>query len=76
VERALQSEPTDAGEQSSSRSLSGGQASQLLVPGVKPISLRERLEWRAQAPLQPRKLQRPLDIGLFDLAARNQLDLF
>jgi hypothetical protein len=49
---------------------------QTLVPGVQPISLRERLEWRAQAPLQPRKLQQPLDIGLFDLAARNQLDLF
>jgi hypothetical protein len=62
-ERALQSEPTDAGEQT-------------LVPGVKPISLRERLEWRAQAPLQPRRLQQPLDIGLFDLADRNQLDLF
>lgn len=63
AEHALLSEPTGAGEQ-------------LLVPGVRPIGLKERLEWRAQAPLQPRKLQQPLDIGLFDLAARNQLDLF
>jgi hypothetical protein len=58
----LQSEPTEAGEQT-------------LVPGVRPISLRERLSMRAEAPLQPTKLQRAMDIGLFDLAARNQLDL-
>jgi hypothetical protein len=63
AERALLSEPTEAGEQT-------------LVPGVQPVSLRQRLELRAEAPLQPRKLQQPLDIGLFDLAARNQLDLF
>ena len=57
------SEPTPQGEQT-------------LVPGVAPISIRERLERLAEAPLMPRKLQKPLDIGLFDLAARNQLDLF
>lgn len=28
------------------------------------------------ASLIPRKPQKPLDFGLFDLAARNQLDLF
>jgi hypothetical protein len=49
---------------------------QTLVPGVAPISTRERLGRLTQAPLGPRKLQKPLDIGLFDLAARNQLDLF
>jgi len=47
---------------------------QMLVPGIAPISVRERLEQLAQAPLGPRELQKPL--GLFDLAARNQLDLF
>jgi hypothetical protein len=70
-------EPTAVGEQSCERSLSGGQeGAQLLVPGVAPISLRERLAMRAAAPLEPKKPQRPPDIGLFDLAARNQLDLF
>jgi hypothetical protein len=56
-------EPTPIGEQR-------------LIPGVAPVSLRQRLEHRAAQPLAPTKLQKPLDIGLFDLAARNQLDLF
>lgn len=60
---ALQSEPTPIGEQT-------------LVPGVRPIPLRERLEARMAAPLIPAKGQKPMDLGLFDLAARNQLDLF
>lgn len=49
---------------------------QSLVPGVAPITTADRLAWRAAAPLTPKKPQRPLDHGLFDLAARNQLDLF
>jgi len=49
---------------------------QTLVPGVVPISAADRLRWRAQAPLGPRRAQRPCDHGLFDLAARDQLDLF
>lgn len=57
------SEPTPEGEQ-------------VLMPGVAPISQRERLERRMVAPLLATKFQKPLDIGLFDLAARNQLDLF
>jgi hypothetical protein len=59
----IASEPTDVGEQT-------------LIPGVAPVSLRERLERRMDAPLVPTRLQKPLDVGLFDLAARNQLDLF
>lgn len=59
----LLSEPTEAGEQT-------------LVPGVQPITLRQRLETRAQAPLLASKPQKPLDIGLFDLVGRNQLHLF
>lgn len=49
---------------------------QSLVPGVAPISMRDRLERRAAAPLAPRRPQRGCDHGLFDLAARDQFDLF
>jgi len=49
---------------------------QSLVPGVAPITERDRLEWRAAAPLTPKKPQRGCDHGLFDLAARDQLDMF
>jgi hypothetical protein len=56
-------EPTEAG-------------SQTLVPGVPPISAADRLRLRSAAPLAPARPQRPCDLGLFDLAARAQLDLF
>lgn len=49
---------------------------QSLVPGVAPVTVRDRLAMLADAPLQPRKLQRPADFGLFDMNSRNQLDLF
>lgn len=49
---------------------------QTLVPGVVPITPRDRLTARAAAPLEAKKPQRPCDLGLFDLNARNQLDLF
>lgn len=49
---------------------------QSLVPGVAPITQTDRLAWRAAQPLGPPKPQRPCDVGLFDLAARNQLELF
>lgn len=61
--RGLQSEPTPEGEQT-------------LVPGVAPISPRERLEAEMRAPLQPRRVQQPLTIGLFDEDRRRQLHLF
>jgi hypothetical protein len=57
------SEPTDQGEQ-------------VLVPGITPVTLRQRLATLLAAPLAPRKPQRPMNIGLFDEDARNQLDLF
>jgi hypothetical protein len=57
------SEPTDQGEQT-------------LVPGVAPITSRQRLAMMFAAPLTARKPQRPMNIGLFDEDARNQLDLF
>lgn len=62
-EPALAVEPTAIGLQS-------------LVPGVVPITTAQRLAARAAAPLEPKKRQRPCDLGLFDLNARNQLDLF
>ena len=57
------SEPTPIGDQR-------------LVPGVVPITMRDRLQARMAAPLLPTRPQKPLDLGLFDMAARNQLDLF
>jgi hypothetical protein len=60
---ALEAEWSDCGEQT-------------LIPGVRPVSLRERLTLQASAPLIPRKAQKPLNIGLFDEDARNQLNLF
>ena len=56
-------EPTPEGEQ-------------FLIPGVRPVSLRERLERLMDAPLAPRTPQKPLNIGLFDEDARRQLSLF
>ena len=60
---ALASEQTQIGEQ-------------VLVPGVQPITPAERLAMLANAPMQPRRPQRPTDHGLFDTNARNQLEMF
>ena len=49
---------------------------QTLVAGVAPITPAQRLALRADAPLLPKKPQRPLDLGLFDTAARNQIEMF
>lgn len=49
---------------------------QILIPGVRPIGTRERIEAAMAAPLRPRLRQKPLNIGLFDEDARNQLNLF
>jgi hypothetical protein len=49
---------------------------QSLVPGVAPITLADRLAWRAAQPLAPSRPQRACDLGLFDLNARAQLELF
>ena len=45
------------------------------MPGVQPVSLGERLQWQAQMPMQPRRVQKPLDIGFWD-AMRDQLEMF
>jgi hypothetical protein len=49
---------------------------QMLVPGVAPVSTRQRIEARMNGLLMPKKPQKPLDIGLFDDMERNQLNLF
>jgi hypothetical protein len=49
---------------------------QTLVPGVAPITPHDRLAIRANAPMEPRKPQRPADHGLFDTNARNQVEMF
>ena len=49
---------------------------QTLVHGVAPITPRNRLAMRANAPLEPKKRQRPADHGLFDTNARNQIEMF
>ena len=60
---ALASEQTAIGEQ-------------VLVAGVAPITPRDRLAFRANAPMEPRKPQRDADHGLFDLNARLQIEMF
>ena len=52
---------------------------QVLMPGVVPITSRDRLLARIAAPMTPKRnpdaVQMPCDIGLFDQAAREQIDL-
>ena len=52
------------------------QGQQVLVPGVRPVSMKARLEVLAAHPMASDKLQKPCNIGLFDEVARNQMDLF
>lgn len=49
---------------------------QTLVSGVAPITPAQRLAFRADAPLQPKKPQRAADHGLFDTNARRQIEMF
>lgn len=48
---------------------------QTLVPGIRPITQRERLALMMNAPLVPRREQKPLNIGLFDEDGRAQCDI-
>lgn len=48
---------------------------QMMIAGVQPVSLGERLTWAAQQPMQPERAQRPLDIGFWD-PMRQQLEMF
>lgn len=49
---------------------------QTLVPGVAPITPAQRLSFRANAPMEPKRPQRPADHGLFDTNSRNQIEMF
>jgi hypothetical protein len=55
--------------------LEGADPAQIHMPGVGPVSLGERLNWQAQLPVQPRRTQKPLDIGFRD-PMRDQLEMF
>ncbi len=55
--------------------LEGADPDQIIMPGVRPVSLGERLNWQAQLPMQPRRAQKPLDIGFWD-PMRDQLVMF
>jgi hypothetical protein len=59
----FETEPTPIGEQS-------------LFPGVRRVSIYERLMVLAALPLGSHRLQKPCDLGLFDDVARNQMELF
>jgi hypothetical protein len=48
---------------------------QILMAGVAPVSMGERLGWLANQPMQPHRAQRPLDIGFWN-PMRNQLEMF
>jgi len=48
---------------------------QIIMTGIAPVSMGERLGWLADQPMQPRREQRPLDIG-FCNPMRNQLEMF
>lgn len=48
---------------------------QVLMRGVKPITLHDRLACLAAAPMTPNAAQKKCDHGLFDLEARQQTDL-
>ena len=50
-------------------------ADQMIIAGVQPVSLGERLTWVAQQPIQLKRAQRPLDIGFWD-PMRQQLEMF
>jgi hypothetical protein len=60
---AFETEPTPIGEQT-------------LVPGVRRVSIYERLMVLAALPVGSNRLQKPCDLGLFDDVARNHPDLF
>jgi hypothetical protein len=48
---------------------------QIVMAGVAPVSMGERLGLLANQPMQPKRAQRALDIGFWD-PMRNQLEMF
>ena len=48
---------------------------QIMIAGIAPVSMGELLGWLAAQPMQPRREQRPLDIGFWD-PMRDQIEMF
>ena len=48
---------------------------QIMMAGVAPISMGDRLGWLASQPMQPKRQQRPLDIGFWN-PMRDQIEMF
>ena len=48
---------------------------QMMISGVAPVSIGEQLGWLANLPMQPRRAQRPLDIGFWN-PMRDQIEMF
>jgi hypothetical protein len=48
---------------------------QIMMAGVAPVSVGERLGWLTAQPMQPRREQRPLDIGFWN-PMRDQIEMF
>ncbi|MEH6759144.1 MAG: hypothetical protein V7676_16770 [Parasphingorhabdus sp.] len=49
---------------------------QIMMASVAPVSMGERLGWLANQPMmQPRRAQRPLDIGFWN-PMRDQIEMF
>ena len=48
---------------------------QIMMAGVAPVSMGERLGWLANQPMQPRRQQHPLDIGFWN-PMRDQIEMF
>ncbi|MEQ8394974.1 LPD5 domain-containing protein [Thalassobaculum sp.] len=51
------------------------QGEQILTPGVRPVTDRDRAEAKGSKPLRSDRQQKPADDGLFDVAGRGQGDL-
>jgi hypothetical protein len=47
----------------------------IMMAGVAPVSMGERLGWLANQQMQPRRQQRPLDIGFWN-PMRDQIEMF
>ena len=59
----------------SSVRIAGPDPDQITMPCVRPVTLGEKLQCRADMQMLPSRSQKPLDIGFWD-PMRDQLDLF
>lgn len=52
------------------------QGLQLVLGGVRPQSMKDKVQWLMEQPMQPRRRQKPCNVGLFDTESRKQMELF